>query len=156
MGLPRFESWYICQFFLTHKTMYNRDYALVWAQGAALAIALVFGLCVMYKSRDTGRIWKAEVVTSYRWKDYDPDDITRKTTYEFKFKARKDVQDVEVRVFSCNGDSNSGEYYIHGEVVGRNEDGKVVLKEGIEEMLFRAPGLVPVDIGFESSAELVN
>jgi hypothetical protein len=136
--------------------MYNRDYALVWAQVAVLAIALVFGLGVMYKSRDTRKIWKAEVVTSYRWKDYDPDDITRKTTYEFKFKARKDVQDVEVRVFSWNGDSDSGEYYIHGEVVGKDEDGKVVLKEDIEEMLFRAPGLVPVDIGFESSAELVN
>lgn len=156
VGSPQVRILVHLPIFLTHKTMYNRDYALVWAQGAALAIALVFGLCVMYKSRDTGRIWKAEVVTSYRWKDYDPDDITRKTTYEFKFKARKDVQDVEVRVFSCNGDSNSGEYYIHGEVVGRNEDGKVVLKEGIEEMLFRAPGMVPVDIGFESSAELVN
>ena len=136
--------------------MYNRDYTLVWAQVAVLAIAFVFGIGVMYKSRDTRRIWKAEVEVSYRWKDYDPDDIIRKTTCELEYKIRKDVQDVEVRVFSLGGDADSGEYYIHGEVVGRNEDGKIILKEGIDEMLFRAPGLVPVDIGFESSAELVN
>ena len=136
--------------------MYNRDYTLVWAQVAVLAIAFVFGIGVMYKSRDTRRIWKAEVEVSYRWKDYDPDDIIRKTTCKLEYKIRKDVQDVEVRVFSLGGDADSGEYYIHGEVVGRNEDGKIILKEGIDEMLFRAPGLVPVDIGFESSAELVN
>ena len=136
--------------------MYNRDYTLVWAQVAVLAIAFVFGIGVMYKSRDTRRILKAEVEVSYRWKDYDPDGIIRKTTCELEYKIRKDVQDVEVRVFSLGGDADSGEYYIHGEVVGRNEDGKIILKEGIDEMLFRAPGMVPVDIGFESSAELVN
>ena len=135
--------------------MYSRE-NVFGAVVAALAIALVFTIGILYKSRGTDRVWKAEVEVSYRWKDYDPDDIIRKTTCEFEYKIQKDVQDVEVRVFSCNGDAASGEYYIHGEVVGKDEDGKVVLKKGIEEMLFRAPGMVPVDIGFESSAELVN
>lgn len=135
--------------------MYDRINFL-WSVVTVLAIILIFILGILYKSRDTRRTWKAEVVTRYRWKGYDPDNIIRKITYEFKLKVQKDVQDVEVRVFSCNGDSDSGEYYIHGEVVGKDEDGKIILKEGIDEMLFRAPGLTLVDLGFEAHAELVN
>lgn len=140
--------------------MHNRNFYLTPAGDLVLFLVIVllalagtFAVDAVYKSRES--IWRTKVEVQYRWDNYDPADTIRTATYESRFSIHKSVDSVAVRIFSCDGNTETGEYHLYGEVACYNE-GKIVQRRGLEELLFKAPGMKAVNMSFKGSANKLN